>query len=352
MGKRVMNVPLKSFADIMSDSAGTDGDVLARLNLNPGKQSEQVILRLDELYTFKDHPFKVQDDEAMDELVESIKTEGVMYPIFVRARADGGYEILSGHRRRRASELAGLTEIPAKVLDVDDETAVIIMTDTNLVRPRLLPSEKAYAYKMKMDAIRRKNGRKKKGFPEETLLDEAKNKVFPEETISLVGNSLDILAETSGESAAQIRRYIRLTFLTRELLEFADNDRFPVKAAVELSYLTQNEQDTLNTLLGYQAGIVGDKRQTLVTLAQAERIRKKSEDGGVSYDGMYDEIVHEPTAKPPKVKLDHQRLRGYFPEDYDNEKIQQTIFELLEQWSAAQHGGVSAVEVDANEYEQ
>jgi ParB family chromosome partitioning protein len=330
----------------MSDSAGTDGDVLARLNLNPGKQSEQVILRLDELYTFKDHPFKVQDDEAMDELVESIKTEGVMYPIFVRARADGGYEILSGHRRRRASELAGLTEIPAKVLDVDDETAVIIMTDTNLVRLRLLPSEKAYAYKMKMDAIRRKAGRKKNEFPEETnSFPGVSENEFPRETNSLVGNSLDILAETSGESAAQIRRYIRLTFLTRELLNFTDDERIPFRGAVELSYLTQAEQDTLNTLLGYQAGIVGEKRQTLVTLAQAERIRKKSEDGGVSYDGMYDEIVHEPTPQPPKVKLDHQRLRSYFPEGYDNEQIQQTIFELLEQWSAAQRNGVSAAEV-------
>lgn len=268
-------------------------------------------ITLSDLYPFKDHPFKVLDDEAMQDTVESIKAHGVLVPGIARPRSEGGYELISGHRRRHGSELAGKATMPVLVRDLDDDESTIIMVDSNIQRENLLPSEKAWAYKMKLDAIRRKAGRPTKNNPRQ------------------VGEnySVDILSETSNDSARNIHRFIRLTELLPDLLQMADDKKLPFNPAVELSYLSQPEQETLLGLM--------TKLAVIPSLEQAKRLKKYSQDGKLDGNVM-DAILTEERPKALQVTLKSDKLKQYFPKTYSQAQMEEVIFSLLETWKTKQ----------------
>ncbi len=281
---------------------------------------EKVVrIPLVELHPFPNHPFHVRDDEAMQNTVDSIKEYGVLTPGIVRPREDGGYEIVAGHRRKHGSELAGLTDMPCIVREMDNDTATILMVDSNIQREDILPSERAQAYKMKLDAIRRKAGRP------------AKNA-----EISTAGNcdqvghnydgkrSVQIVADEAGESKTQVQRYIRLTELQPELQQMVDDKKIAMTPAVELSYLKPEEQQMLLTAI--------DSEQATPSLSQAQRMKKLSQAGKLNDDTMLDIMMEQ--KKPEKCELTFSGdvLRKYFPRSYTPQRMQETIIKLLEAW--------------------
>ena len=266
---------------------------------------------LTELHPFQNHPFKVKDDEAMLETADSIRQYGVLVPAIARPDPDGGYELVAGHRRHRASELAEKETMPVIVRDLDDDAATIIMVDSNLQRESLLPSERAFAYKMKLDAMKHQGER-------------------VDLTCSQVGNKLDgkksseILAEQVGQSKNQIFRYIRLTELIPELLDMVDEKKIAFNPAYELSFLKKEEQvDLLDAM---------DSEQATPSLSQAQRLKKFSQEGHLSIDVMRSIMSEEKKSELDKVTLTSDTLRKYFPKSYTPQRMQETIIKLLEAW--------------------
>lgn len=278
-----------------------------------------MLLPLSELHDFPNHPFKVRDDEAMQETTESIRQYGVLVPAIVRPREDGGYEIIAGHRRRHGSELAGLSAMPCIVRQMDDDTATILMVDSNIQRENILPSERAQAYKMKLEAIRRKAGRPAK---------EAEN--LPEENCDQVGHNFDgkrsveIVADEAGESKSQVQRYIRLTELSPELQQMVDEKKIGMTPAVEISYLKPEEQQMLLTAI--------DSEQATPSLSQAQRMKKLSRDGKLNDDTMLDIMMEQKKPEGYNVVLSADKLRKYFPRSYTPQKMEETILKLLDAW--------------------
>ena len=266
-------------------------------------------IALSELHPFKSHPFKVLDDGQMQKLVDSIKENGVLSPAVVRPCSKGGYEIISGHRRKRACEIIGLKTMPVIIRKIDDDQAVISMVDSNLQRETLLPSERAFAYKMKLEAMKRQTGRPTK------------------ENMSQVGTqkrSDQIVAEQVGESRNQIQRCIRLTELIPPLLDKVDDKKIAFNTAVELSYLKQDEQAALLNFI--QDG-------TVPTLSQAQRLKQFSREGKLNADTM-EAILSESNAGPQKITIRREKLSKYFPPSYTSEQMEKVIFNLLENWKS------------------
>lgn len=259
---------------------------------------------LTELFPFKDHPFKVLDDETMQDTVESIRIHGVLVPGIARPRAEGGYELIAGHRRRHASELAGKTTMPVIVRELDDDEAVLFMVDSNIQRENLFPSEKAWAYKMKLDALKHQGVK---------------------DTSRQLGEkySVDALSENSNDSARNIHRFIRLTQLLPELLQMVDDKKLSFNPAVELSYLAREQQGEL-------MGIMGEL-QAVPSLEQAKRLKKYSQEGKLDRNVM-DAILTEERPAPVQVTLKNDRLKQYFPQTYTTKQMEEVIFSLLETW--------------------
>ena len=297
MPKSGANISLSSYDDIFSTEES--------------RQTEQIQqIPIDELHPFKNHPFKVLDDEAMQRTVESVAQFGVLAPLIARPRPEGGYEIISGHRRQHAAELAGLTTLPVIVRNMSDDEAVIRMVDSNLQRESILPSERAFAYKMKLSAIERSLGRPKNV-----------GQVVPD---YFGKRSTEIVADGTGESYKQVQRFIRLTNLIPELLDLVDQKKISFNPAVELSYLTAAEQrDFLEAM---------QDTQNAPSLSQAQRIKKLSQEGKCTYDAIFDIMGEEKKAEMDRVTIKNEVLRKYFPKSYTPKQMQDTIIKLLEQW--------------------
>ena len=286
----------------------------------PKPQQEVVVqIPLSELHPFPDHPFQVREDASMQETAESVKEYGVLVPALARPREDGGYELIAGHRRKHACELAGLTSMPVIVRNIDRDAATIIMVDSNLQRESILPSERAKAYKMKLDAIRRKAGRPAK---------EA-DAAFKENSVQVGQNfdgktSREILAENSPDSSTQIQRYIRLTELSPELQQMVDEKKIAMTPAVEISYLKPEEQKMLLTAM--------DSEQATPSLSQAQRMKKLSREGALNDDSMLDIMMEQKKPEKNDITLSGEKLRKYFPRSYTPFQIENTIFKLLDAW--------------------
>ena len=266
---------------------------------------------LSELFPFKDHPFQVRDDDAMLETVESIAKYGVLVPGIVRPRSDGGYEIVAGHRRKRGSELAGRETMPVIVRELDDDEAILILVDSNLQREKILPSEKAFAYRMKLEAMKRQAGRPCKENCA-TVLPHFEGK-----------KSRELLAEQSGESHEQIRKYIRLTYLIPEILNMVDEGKLALRPAVELSYLPENEQHTLLDAMM--------RENCILSQAQAVKMRKFSQEGKLTV-AVIEGILTSEHAAPIQVTLKKDRLKQYFPPTYTAQQMEEVIISLLDTW--------------------
>ena len=270
---------------------------------------ERVVeLPLAEMHPFKNHPFKVLDDEKMQDTAESIREHGVLVPAIVRPREEGGYEIVAGHRRHHASQIAGLDTMPAIVRDLDDDAATIIMVDSNLQRETLLPSERAWAYKMKLEAIRHQGARN-------------------DLTSSQVGmklQALDVVGQQAGDSRNQVHRYIRLTELILPLLDMVDERKIAFNPAVELSYLKPEEQVELLDAM--------DSEQATPSLSQAQRLKKFSQEGHLSIDVMRAIMSEEKKNELDRVTLTSDKLHKYFPKSYTPQQMEQVILKLLEGW--------------------
>lgn len=264
-------------------------------------------IALTELFPFRDHPFKVKDDEAMADTAESIKEYGVLVPAIARPHDEGGYELVAGHRRHRASELAGLETIPVIVRNLDDDAATIIMVDSNLQRENILPSERAFAFKLKLDAIKRQGARS----------DLTSTQVAQKLSVEKVG-------ESAGVSKDQVRRYIRLTELIPELLDMVDDKKIAFNPAVELSYLKPEEQTNLLEAM--------DMEQATPSLSQAQRLKKFSAEGKCTLEAMCAIMSEEKKGELDKVTLTSDKLRKYFPKSYTPQKMEETILKLLETW--------------------
>ncbi|NBK80248.1 ParB/RepB/Spo0J family partition protein [bacterium D16-76] len=271
---------------------------------------------LSDLHPFNGHPFHVMDDEKMHEMAESVAQHGVLVPGIVRPRPEGGYKLVSGHRRKRACELAGLTTMPVFVRELDDDEAVLIMVDSNLQREKILPSEKAFAYRMKLEAMKRKAGR-----PFNNSVPLAQN--YGGKT------SREILGEQVGESQDQIRRYIRLTCLLPPLLQMVDENKLVLRPAVELSYLTQAEQGLLLAIM--------DRLTAVPTLEQAQQLKMYSQNGQLTETKMKVVLAHKKPAAV-QVTLKKDRLKQYFPQDYSQKQMEEVIFSLLDAWKFQQEG--------------
>ena len=276
-------------------------------------QRERVVeLPLADLHPFRNHPFKVLDDEKMEDTAQSIREHGVLVPAIVRPREDGGYEIVSGHRRHHASQIAGLDTMPAIIRALDDDAATIIMVDSNLQRESILPSERAWAYKMKLDAMKRQAGRPSK------------------DNCSQVGNnfsgqrSSELMAQQIGESKNQIFRFIRLTELIPPLLDMVDERKIAFNPAVELSYLKPEEQIELLDAM--------DSEQATPSLSQAQRLKKFSQEGHLSIDVMRAIMSEEKKNELDRVTLTSDKLHKYFPKSYTPQQMEQVILKLLEGW--------------------
>ena len=280
------------------------------------EQREQVQqISIDDLHPFTNHPFKVLDDEAMTRTVESIAQYGVLAPLIARPRPDGdGYEIISGHRRQYAAKLAGLDTLPVIVRQMSDDAAVILMVDSNLQREHILPSERAFAYKMKLDAIGRTAGRPKNV-----------GQVVPD---YFGKRSTEVVAEGTGESYKQVQRFIRLTNLIPELLDMVDEKKIAFNPAVELSYLDEAQQrDFLEAM---------NDTQNAPSLSQAQRLKKLAQEGHFSYDVAFAVMGEEKKDELDKVVIKNDTLRKYFPRSYTPKQMEDTIIKLLEQWQRKQ----------------
>ena len=272
-------------------------------------QREKVMeIPLSELHPFKDHPFKVKDDDAMMETADSIRQYGVLVPAIARPDPNGGYELVAGHRRHRASELAGKETMPVIVRDLDDDQATIIMVDSNLQRESLLPSERAFAYKMKLEAIKHQGAR----------TDLTSAQVGPKLTAA------EKIAENSPDSKSQIKRFIRLTEMIPELLDMVDEKKIAFNPAYELSFLKPEEQQMLLDTMDYE--------QATPSLSQAQRMKKFSQERKLSEDVMLAIMSEEKKGDLDKVTLTGDTLRKYFPKSYTPQRMQETIIKLLEQW--------------------
>ena len=279
------------------------------------EQREQVQqIPIDALHPFTNHPFKVLDDEAMTRTVESIAQYGVLAPLIARPRPDGdGYEIISGHRRQYAAKLAGLDTLPVIVRQMSDDAAVILMVDSNLQREHILPSERAFAYKMKLDAMRRTSGRPSKENPRQ-----------------LVGNfeTADVVGKESGESGRQVQRFIRLTNLIPELLDMVDEKKISFNPAVELSYLGESQQrDFLETM---------EDTQNAPSLSQAQQLKKMAQQGEFSYEKAFDVMGQEKKSEKDTVTIKNETLRKYFPRSYTPKQMEEKIIQLLDAWQKKQ----------------
>ena len=274
---------------------------------------ERVVeLPLSELHPFRNHPFKVVDDEKMQDTAQSIREHGVLVPAIVRPREEGGYEIVAGHRRHFASQIAGLDTMPAIVRDLDDDAATIIMVDSNLQRESILPSERAWAYRMKLEAVRRKAGRpsKENAGQLDPDFDNRRSNV--------------IVAEQAGESVKQLQRFIRLTELIPPLLDMVDERKIAFNPAVELSYLKPEEQVELLDAM--------DSEQATPSLSQAQRLKKFSQEGHLSIDVMRAIMSEEKKSELDRVTLTSDKLHKYFPKSYTPQQMEQVILKLLEGW--------------------
>ena len=305
MPKNSLNVSLKGADDIFSTEESRQE-----------QQREQVQqIPIGELFPFKNHPFKVLDDESMQRTVESVEQYGVLSPLIARPRPEGGYEIISGHRRQHAAQLAGLDTLPVIVRNMDDDAAVLLMVDSNLQRENILPSERAFAYKMKLEALKNQGARS-------------------DLTCVQIGHKLngakarDIVADESGDNARNVQRFIRLTNLVPELLDMVDEKKIAFNPAVELSYLDTNQQrDFLEAM---------NDTQNAPSLSQAQRLKKLAQEGHFSYDVAFAVMGEEKKDELDKVVIKNDTLRKYFPRSYTPKQMEDTIIKLLEQWQRKQ----------------
>ena len=301
MPKGSLNVSLKGADDIFSTEESRQE-----------QQREQVQqIPIGELFPFKNHPFKVLDDESMQRTVESVEQYGVLSPLIARPRPEGGYEIISGHRRQHAAQLAGLETLPVIVRNMDDDAAVLLMVDSNLQRESILPSERAFAYKMKLEALKNQGARS-------------------DLTCGQIGHKLngakarDIVADESGDNARNVQRFIRLTNLVPELLDMVDEKKIAFNPAVELSYLDESQQrDFLEAI---------EDTQNAPSLSQAQRLKKLAQEGHFSYDVAFAVMGEEKKDELDKVVIKNDTLRKYFPRSYTPKQMEDTIIKLLEQW--------------------
>ena len=298
MASNGINISLKSYDSIFQNDEQRNSEEIKPVPIS-------------ELKPFEQQPFKVLLDESMDELVDSIKQSGVLTPVIARPHKDGGYEILSGHRRVKACELAGITEIPVVVKNLDDDTATILLVDSNLQREHILPSEKAFAYQMKLEAMKRKAGRPLKENASQIATNFEK------------GRSDVELAEQVGESKDQIRRYIRLTNLIDPILQMVDDNQIAMNAAVELSYLGSKEQAAVMQSI--------EKEDTSPSIAQAKKIRKFHQDGKLN-EAVIDSIMMEQKPETIKITLGEDKLKKYFPKNYTKARMEEIILKLLDKW--------------------
>ena len=297
--KERSNISLKPLDDIFSTEESRADAQREKVTMVP----------LEELHPFRNHPFKVLDDEKMMDTAQSIREHGVLVPAIVRPLESGGYELVSGHRRKRGCELAGLAEMPVIIRDMDDDTATLYMVDSNIQRETILPSERAFAYKMKLEAMKRQVGRPSK------------------ENVSQVGTqkrSDQQMAEEIGESRNQIQRFIRLTNLIPDLLEMVDQKQISFNPAVELSYLKPEEQEIFMEAM--------DMAQTAPSLSQAQRMKKLSQEGGFNLDAVREIMTEVKKGDLERVTFRNETLRKYFPKSYSTQQMQDTIIKLLEQW--------------------
>ena len=302
MQKKGANISLKGYDDIFSTDQSRAEAQQERVQEIP----------LSELHPFEGHPFRVVDDEEMMKTAESVRDFGVLTPAIVRPDPDGGYEIVSGHRRHRASELAGKETMPAIVRDLDDDAAIILMVDANLQRESILPSERAFAYKMKLDAIKHQGQR-------------------TDLTSSQVGmklQALDIVGQEAGDSRNQVHRFIRLTSLIPELLDMVDEKKIAFNPAVELSYLDESQQrDFLEAM---------NDTQNAPSLSQAQRLKRLAQEGHFSYDVAFAVMGEEKKDELDKVVIKNDTLRKYFPRSFTPKQMEDTIIKLLDQWQRKQ----------------
>ena len=301
MPKNSLNVSLKGADDIFSTEESRQE-----------QQREQVQqIPIDELFPFKNHPFKVLDDEAMQRTVESVEQYGVLSPLIARPRPEGGYEIISGHRRQHAAQLAGLDALPVIVRNMDDDAAVLLMVDSNLQRENILPSERAFAYKMKLEALKNQGARS----------DLTSAQVAPKLSTEKIG-------EEVGMSKDNVKRYIRLTNLVSELLDMVDEKKIAFNPAVELSYLDEAQQrDFLEAM---------NDTQNAPSLSQAQRLKKLAQEGHFSYDVAFAVMGEEKKDELDKVVIKNDTLRKYFPRSYTPKQMEDTIIKLLDQWQRKQ----------------
>ena len=301
MKSSARKIQLTSYDDLFKNDEERLADTQERIQM----------LSPEKMQPFPNHPFKVIDDDKMTDMVESIKEYGVLVPIIVRPVENGNYEIVSGHRRHHAAVLAGQEEIPAIVREMDEDAAVLVMVDSNLQRENILPSEKAFAYRMKLEAMKRQAGR-------------------PKENATQIGQdfmrgkySVEILSEQVNESRNQIQRYIRLTHLIPDILEMVDNKNIAFNAAVEISYLSEKEQELLHDNM--------DVNECSPSLSQAKRLKKYSQDGKLTED-VIDAIMTEEKETDTKLVLKGDTIKKYFPKEYTPMQMQQVITKLLENW--------------------
>ena len=302
MPKSSLNVSLKGADDIFSTEESRQE-----------QQREQVQqIPIGELFPFKDHPFKVLDDESMQRTVESVEQYGVLSPLIARPRPEGGYEIISGHRRQHAAQLAGLDTLPVIVRNMDDDAAVLLMVDSNLQRENILPSERAFAYKMKLEALKNQGARSDLTSPQ----------------VAAKFRSDDVVAKDQGISGDTVRRYIRLTSLIPELLDMVDEKKIAFNPAVELSYLDTNQQrDFLEAM---------QDTQNAPSLSQAQRLKKLAQEGHFSYDVAFAVMGEEKKGELDKVVIKNDTLRKYFPRSYTPKQMEEKIIQLLDAWQKKQ----------------
>ena len=302
MPKNSLNVSLKGADDIFSTEESRQE-----------QQREQVQqIPIGELFPFKNHPFKVLDDESMQRTVESVEQYGVLSPLIARPRPEGGYEIISGHRRQHAAQLAGLETLPVIVRQMDDDAAVLLMVDSNLQRENILPSERAFAYKMKLEAL------KNQGARSDLTSDQVGQKLW----------SVEQVASDAGESKTQIQRFIRLTNLIPELLDMVDEKKISFNPAVELSYLDESQQrDFLEAM---------QDTQNAPSLSQAQQLKKMAQQGEFSYEKAFDVMGQEKKSEKDTVTIKNETLRKYFPRSYTPKQMEEKIIQLLDAWQKKQ----------------
>lgn len=299
MKSSAKNIVLKSVDDIFQTEENRADAQRERVQEIP----------LDQLKPFRNHPFKVRDDQRMLDTVDSIREYGVLVPAIARPDPEGGYELISGHRRKRGCEMAGLQTMPVIIRDLDDDAAVLVMVDSNIQREELLPSERAFAYKMKLEALKHQG----------TRTDRTSGQVVQKSKLSV-----EIVAEQAGENYKQVQRYIRLTELISELLDMVDERKLAFNPAVEVSYLKRDEQRMLLEAM--------DAEQTTPSLSQAQRLKKFSQEGRLTEEAMSAIMSEEKKSDMDKVTLRSDTLRRYFPKSYTPKQMEQTIIKLLDVW--------------------